>query len=310
MGWMNITLALSGGGVKGFAHIGAIQALERHGVTICGIAGTSAGGLVGTLYAAGISANEMKARLRDINQVGLFAHLRGEGPALFGLGKVEAILHEILGDRNFNDLRIPLAVTATDLNSGMPVVIKHGRLVDAVLATSAVPGVFPARELDGCRLVDGGVMNPVPVNEARALSPGIPVVAVVLSPELGWQARAHIESVESIPLLMTDLPLVYRIAGRLRLAQAFNLFIHSMDLTGQMLLDSQLRLEKPDVIIRPTLGPIGIIDRVDFSELIECGGRAVEEAIPELDRVLGWRYRLRKTLARLLFPDSETDHGA
>lgn len=307
---MNITLALSGGGVKGFAHIGAIQALEKHGFSIQGIAGTSAGGLVGTLYAAGISPDEMKARLRDINQANLFSHVHGEGPALFGFARVEAILFEILGERSFDDLRIPLAVTATDLNSGLPVVIRQGRLIDAVLATSAVPGIFPARQLDGRRLVDGGIMNPVPVKEARALLPGNPVIAVVLSPALGWQVKAHIHSVEDIPLLMTDLPLVYRIAGRLRLAQAFNLFIHSMDLTGQMLLDRQLKLERPDLVIRPDLGPIGLIDRVDIPKLVEAGDQAVMAALPELYRVLNWRSRLRRKLSRLFSPTSGTDHGA
>jgi NTE family protein len=310
MGLMNITLALSGGGVKGFAHIGAIQALEKQGFTIRGIAGTSAGGLVGTLYAAGISTDEMQARLREINQASLFTHMHGEAPALFGFSGAEAILSELLGERSFDDIRIPLAVTATDLNTGLPIVIKHGRLIDAVLATSAVPGVFPARQLDGRRLVDGGIMKPVPVKEARALYPAVSVVAIVLSPELGWQVKAHIESVENIPLLMTDLPLVYRIAGRLRLAQAFSLFIHSMDLTGQMLLDSQLKLEKPDLIIRPDIGPIGLIDRVDFPELVECGNRAVEKALPELYRVVSWRYRFIKGLTRQFSPTTSVDHGA
>jgi NTE family protein len=306
---MNITLALSGGGVKGFAHIGAIQALEKYGFTIRGVAGTSAGGLVGTLYAAGYSPDEMKERLRDIDQGNLFSHMHGEGPALFGFAGAQAILYELLGERSFDDVRIPLAVTATDLNSGMPIVIKKGRLIDAVLATSAVPGVFPAQQLDGRRLVDGGIMNPVPVKEARQLFPAGPVIAVVLSPEIGWQVSAHIESVENIPLLMTDLPLVYRIAGRLRLAQAFNLFIHSMDLTGQMLLDSQLRLEKPEVVIRPDIGPIGLIDKVDIPKLLECGDRAVVDALPELYKMFSWQYRLRKKLTRLLSPTSRTHHG-
>ena len=137
-------------------------------------------------------------------------------------------------------------------------VIKQGRLVEAVLATSAVPGVFPARELHGHLLVDGGILNPVPVAEARALYPNAPVVAVVLSPPLGWQLESKNDTLPSNPQLMTNLPLVYRLAGRLRLAQAFNLFLQSMDLAGLMLLDKQLKLEKPEVIIRPKLGQIGI----------------------------------------------------
>lgn len=299
---MNITLALSGGGVKGFAHIGVLRILEDKGFTIRGVAGTSAGGLVAALYAAGYSPDEMETRLRDIDQGNLFSHMHGEEPALFGFAGVAAILSELLADRSFDTVRIPLALTATDLNTGLPVVIKQGKLIDAVLATSAVPGVFPARQLSGHRLVDGGIMNPVPVGEARALFPKGPVIAVVLSPPLGWQVKAGVQSVETFPLLMSDLPLVYRIAGRLRLAQAFNLFIHSMDLTGQMLLDKQLKLEKPEVIIRPDIGPMGIIDHVDIPELIKSGEQAALSSLPEIYNASGWQSRIKHRVWQLFTP--------
>lgn len=299
---MNITLALSGGGVKGFAHIGSLRVLEMEGFHIRGVAGTSAGGLVGALYAAGYSPDEMEARLRDIDQGNLFSRMHGDGPALLGLAGVTAILSELLGDRTFDDLRLPLAVTATDLSSGLPVIIKQGRLIDAVLATSAVPGVFPAKSIGGHLLVDGGVTNPIPVAVSRALFPNGPVVAVVLSPPLGWQKIANNEIAETIPVLMTNLPLVYRLAGRLRLTQAFNLFIHSMDLSGLMLIDKQLKLEKPEVVIRPELGPIGIIDRVDIPEVIKSGELATLDALPDIRREVSWQYRLRRKLSSIISP--------
>ncbi len=299
---MNISLALSGGGVKGFAHIGSLRVLEKAGFRIQGLAGTSAGGLVGALYAAGYSPDEMAERLGDIDQENLFSRMHGDGPALLGMAGVTAILEELIGQRNFDELRIPLALTATDLSTGLPVVIKQGRLLDAVLATSAVPGVFPARVINGHRLVDGAIMNPIPVAEARALYPKGPVVAIVLSPPLGWQLDESIDQAENMPLLMTNLPLVYRLAGRLRLAQAFNLFIHSMDLSGLMLIDHQLKLEKPDVIIRPKLGLMGIIDRVDIPEVIKSGEKATSEALDEIRRVVSWQYRLQQKISHLIVP--------
>ncbi len=298
---MNITLALSGGGVKGFAHIGALRILEREGFQIRALAGTSAGGLIGALYAVGYSPDEMEERLRSIDQGSLFARMHGDGPALFGFSGVTAILRELLGEHSFQDLRIPLAVTATDLTAGLPTVIKQGRLVDAVLATSAVPGVFPAREVGDHLLVDGGILNPVPVAEARALYPDAPVVAVVLSPPLGWQLEEK-ELSGSIPQLMTNLPLVYRLAGRLRLAQAFNIFLQSMDLAGLMLLDKQLKLEKPEVIIRPKLGRIGLVDHVDVPEVIRAGEQATEDALSEIHEVMGWRYKLSRKMTRIIAP--------
>jgi NTE family protein len=299
---MNITLALSGGGVKGFAHIGALRVLEREGFFIQALAGTSAGGLIGALYAAGYSPDEMEERLREIDQGNLFSHMHGDGPALFGFGGVTTILNELLGEHSFGDARIPLAVTATDLTIGMPVVIKQGRLVDAVLATSAVPGVFPARKVGDHLLVDGGILNPVPVAEARSLYPHAPVVAVVLSPPLGWRLGMKEDVAASIPQLMTNLPLVYRLAGRLRLAQAFNLFLQSMDLAGLMLLDKQLQLEKPEVIIRPKLGQIGLVDHVDIPEVIRAGEQATVEALAEIHKVMGWRYRLSQRISNMIAP--------
>jgi NTE family protein len=296
--YMNITLALSGGGVKGFAHIGVLRVLEQEGFYIRGLAGTSAGGLIAALYAVGYSPDEMEERLRNIDQGNLFSHMHGDGPALFGFAGVTAILNELLGEHSFDDLRLPLAVTATDLTAGLPVVIKHGQLVEAVLATSAVPGVFPARQLDGHLLVDGGILNPVPVAEARALYPNAPVVAVVLSPKIGWHVESKEPTTPAIPQLMTNLPLVYRLAGRLRLAQAFNLFLQSMDLAGLMLLDKQLKLEKPEVIIRPTLGRIGIVDKVNIQEVIKAGEQATLMALPEIHRVMSLKFKLSQKLSR------------
>ncbi len=294
---MNIALALSGGGVKGFAHIGCIRILEKEGYHICAVAGTSVGGLVGALYAAGYSADDMETRLKDIDQGSLFARMHGDGPALLGFAGVMEILTELLGERTFDDIRIPLAITATDLTFGLPVVINQGRLMDAVLATTAVPGVFPARALDGHVLVDGGVMNPIPVSVARALFPKAPVVAINLSLPLGWQRDLADGAEGGIPVLMTNLPLAYRLAGKLRLAQAFNIFINAMDLTGLVLLEKQLELEQPDVVIRPELGTIGIVDRVDIEELIKLGEQATQKALPELRKSTNLRNRIKRILA-------------
>jgi NTE family protein len=289
---MNITLALSGGGVKGFAHIGVLRVLEREGYRIRGVSGTSAGGLVGALYASGYTPDELESRLLEMDQEKLFSREPGDGPALLGFRGAASILSDLLGDRTFDDLRIPLAISAADLTTGLPITITSGRLMDAVLATSAVPGVFPAHRMNGQLLVDGGITSPIPVAEARALYPSAPVIAVVLSPPLGWQKDANIEITHQIPELMTSLPLAYRLAGRLRLAQAFNIFVNSMDLMGLILLEKQLQLEQPAAVIRPDLGLIGMVDQVDIPGLIKSGEQAATGALPELRWVTGWRHLL------------------
>jgi NTE family protein len=306
---MNITLALGGGGVKGFAHVGVLRILEKEGCRIRGIAGTSVGGLIATLYAAGLSPDEMEVRLRQIDQGNLFSRMHGDGPALLGLSVVTDILHQLLGDKSFDDLRIPLAVTATDLTTGLPVVIKTGKLLDAILATSAVPGVFPPQLKGGHVLVDGGVTIPVPISEARTFYPQAPVIAVLLSPPLGWQTHTTNESKQTIPVLMTNLPLVYRLAGRLRLAQAFNLFINSMDLMSLILLDKQLKLEKPDTIIRPNIGEVGIVDQVDITSLVRQGEIAAIQSMPEICKASRWPQRLKRTIYAYLNLTGSQMHG-
>ncbi len=307
---MDIPVALSGGGVKGFAHIGALRVLEKEGYHIRGIAGTSAGGMVGALYAAGYTPDEMEALLQGIDQQNLFTRMHDTEPALFGFSGAKALLVKLLGERTFEDLLLPLAITVTDLSTGLPMTVRSGRLMDAVLATSAVPGVFPALKVDGHLLVDGGVTNPIPVADARSLCPAAPVIAVVLSPPVGWQKDANVEVTHTIPELMTSLPLAYRLAGRLRLAKAFNIFVNSMDLTGLVLLEKQLQLERPEVVIRPDLGVIGLVDKVDIASLIKCGEVAAVAALPEIRLVTGWRYRLWRKLPFRRQTGGGSSHGA
>jgi NTE family protein len=319
---MDISLALGGGGVKGFAHIGVLRVLEQEGFRIRAVAGTSAGGMIGALYAAGYGSDETVERLGGMERGRLYSRLPGDGPALLGMAGVAETLADMLGERTFEDLSIPLAVTAVDLEKGLPVALCRGRLLDAVLATSAVPGVFPPRELDGRLLVDGGVLDPVPVALARSLAPGMPVVAVVLSPSMGWEGEQeacedggqHRPAGEpgflpGMPRLLSALP-IYRIAGRLRLAQAFNIFLRSIDVAGILLTDLRLEIEKPEVVVRPSVHSIGLLDQVNVSELSHLGEVAMLDALPVLRRAMSWPARLARRVSRLGDGNKEAARGA
>src|SRR5512147_2373251 len=139
---MDITLALGGGGSRGNAHIGVIRRLEQEGFRIKGIAGTSFGGIIGVLYAAGYRPNDIEEIFCSLDQKSLYGHGPEDGPSLIGLAGVNQWLMTLLGERTFDSLRIPFAVTATDLKSGREVVLSSGRLMDAILATIAMPAVF------------------------------------------------------------------------------------------------------------------------------------------------------------------------
>jgi NTE family protein len=168
------------------------------------------------------------------------------------------------------------------------VILKQGRVVDAVLATIALPGIFPPQEWRGYYLVDGGLMDPVPVAAARALAPGLPVVAVALTSEQPSPVREP-----EPPAMLQRVPILRQIT-RLRVAQAFNIFLHAIEIGNISITEMRLHIDKPDVIIRPYLNDIGLLDRVEIAEIVSRGERAASKALPELQRALGWPRRLAR----------------
>jgi NTE family protein len=134
---MDITLALGGGGAKGNSHIGVLRRLEKEGYRIRSVAGTSYGGLVGVLYAMGHSPQEIQTAFEAVDQNHLYNRDVLDGPSLLGLGGVRKLIDQMLGEKTFDDLRIPCAVTAVDINAGSEVILSSGRLKDAILATIA-----------------------------------------------------------------------------------------------------------------------------------------------------------------------------
>lgn len=287
---MDITLALGGGGVKGYAHIGVLKMLERAGFHIKAIAGTSAGGMVGAIYAAGYSPDDIESYLAALDLSRLYRRSHGDGPSILGLSGASQELTKLLGGKTFAETRIPFACTAVDLDLGMPLVLDQGSLFDAVMATIAVPGIFPPKLWNGRLLVDGGVLDPVPVSLARKLAPNLPVVAVALSPPLrNWANQKH------APRLLSTLPLLNRL-NQIRLAQSFNIFLRSIDIAGCYLTDLRLNIDQPEVVIRPQVGPIGFLDKIDALEVIEEGEKAAAAVIPKLKSLNGWRYRLSNRL--------------
>jgi NTE family protein len=221
---MQITLALGGGGAKGCAHIGVLRCLQQHHFQIKAIAGTSVGAAIGAVFAAGYSPEEILTRLESIEFQRLFTHGKQETPSLLGFYGLEKLLHEFLGERTFEQLNFPLAVTATDLKHSREVILNQGRVIDALKASMAIPGVFPAQPWNEHLLVDGGVMGNVPVSVARQFFPTLPVVAVVLSSyEPGYE-------IISPPRTNPNHPNFQQII-RLRLPRQLNIFLTSKELS-------------------------------------------------------------------------------
>ena len=288
---MEITLALGGVGAKGNSHIGVIRRLEKEGYQIRSVAGTSFGGLVAILYASGLTPNEIEEIFTSTDQGSLYVRDSNDGPSLLGLSGVRKLLDSVLGDKTFDDLKIPCAVTAVDTKTGSEVVISEGFLRDGVLATIALPGVFPPHPLNDWELMDGGVLNPVPVSVARMLSPDLPIVAVVLNDPLDNPLRTYSIPVPSIlPKQITD-----RI-HRLHVAQAFDIFMRAVDLSSRAVAHYRLESDAPDIIVRPDVHHLELLDKVVVKDVALLGDAAVEEILPQLKKITSWTGRLNRKL--------------
>jgi NTE family protein len=286
---MDISLALGGGGSRGYAHIGVLRRLEKEGFRIRAVAGTSAGGVVAVAYAAGYTPNELEDSFSKVDQSKLFARSPEDGPGILGLSGAAKFFEEFFGEKTFEDLHFPCAVVAVDLKASREVVLNQGRVVDALLATVAVPGVFPPKQFGDTQLVDGAVLNPVPVCVARSLAPTLPIVAVVL--EIMTEATSGFNT---IPL---PVPVPARLVERLtrtRIAQAFNIFLQSVDVGSRKMAELRLLADNPEVIIRPDVNGIGMLDKVNVHDIVRKGEEATASVLAELQRAVAWPNRLRR----------------
>jgi NTE family protein len=269
-----ITLALGGGGTKGFAHIGVIQQLEQFGYEPSAIAGTSAGGIVGALYAAGISSMEIGIFAKSLEFSKLFSRSSNDLPSLLGLGGLYKLLDKYLVGLTFADTKIPFAVTTVDQKTGTEYIINSGKLVDAIKATTAVPGIFPPFIHEGKSLVDGGVLNPVPVSIARWLKYDVPVIGVCLTaPPEKWSLLPKYK----VPSFVPVPHFVVEQLSQLRLSKAVESFIDSLELMINEISWLRLKEEKPDILINPTVYKYSMIDDIDVDEAINLGKASVIE---------------------------------
>ena len=166
-----IGLALSSGAARGFAHIGVIKVLEESQIPVSMIAGTSMGALIGALYAAGLSGDELEEIACNVD-IKTAAKLFAPTPSLGGLvsgNRIQDALQSLVGDVNIEDLKIPFAAVAVDIKNAEEVVIREGSLTEAIRASISVPGIFTAVNYQNRFLVDGGLINPVPVDVVQEM---------------------------------------------------------------------------------------------------------------------------------------------
>jgi len=284
-----IALALGGGGAKGHAHIGVLRVLDEVGYTVRAIAGTSAGSIVGALYAAGYNPVEIAEWVKSVDSRHFFDRTSGDRPSILGLQGLRSMLERALGDRDIRSLALPYGAVAVDILSGKTIFITSGSASEAVLASSAVPGVFPPVKKGNWLLVDGGTTDNIPVRLARLLAPGVPVVAVSLT-HLPPAVTCFSEIKPPV-----QVPGLLRIAGRLRYAQALKIALRAADISLSRATFLRLATDRPDVLITPDVSDIDILDtEVNVDEIAGLGEEAARRALKDIDRLFSPLSRLRR----------------
>jgi len=301
---MDITLALGGGGVRGVAHIGVLRTLEAHQFNIKAIAGTSAGGMVGAVYAAGFKTEKIEEVLEDLDSLNSFTRKPDDPPSLLGLGSIADKLAEMLADTTFDELDIPFAATAVSLYSGKEVILNKGKVLDAVLATAAVPGVFPTQEIGGRVLIDGGILDPVPVMVARWMRPDLPVVAVMLHK----LPPDHPQEEINFPITIPGPDPVVELLSKLRPVQAFKIFSQSFEVASKHLTELSIKLYEPEVIIAPPVGHIGMLQNIDVEEMVQAGISATEETLKQIESEANWVKKIQRKVKHRVNPDPLPDY--
>ncbi len=300
---MEITLALGGGGVRGVAHIGVLRALENHGFEVKAIAGTSAGGLFGAVYAAGFTTEEIEANVSKFSKSRSFHRKADDRPSLLGFSGIATLVSGLLGEKTFDDLKIPFAATAVSLYSGKEIILRKGKVMDAVMATIAIPGVFPSQEIGGRVLIDGGVIDPVPVQVARWMRPDLPVVAVMLHKPPRGMERDDIP----FPIAIPGPASIVEQLEKLRPVQALKIFTRSSDVTSTRLTELSMIVYKPEVIITPRVGHIGLLQEINSEEMIQAGIDATEETMSEIKSQANWIKRIQRMVKHSIKPDIKPD---
>lgn len=299
-----IGLALGSGSARGWSHIGVIRALERAGITPDIVCGTSIGALVGAAYAAG-EHERLEPWVRGLRWqavVGLLDWKMGGG--LMAGGKLTQFFRSQYADPGIEQLPKAFGCVATDLASGREVWLRSGSVIDAVRASIALPGVFTPAVRDGRLLVDGGLVNPVPVSLCRAMGADI-VIAVDLNWELitrrsplsRMQALAHKETelvkqatalthsgrLEALLSRLWPFGSTPKSAG---LPSMFGVMSASLNIMQVRITQSRLAGEPADAMIRPRLTDIGAMDFHRGGIAIDEGERATELALPMIRGLL------------------------
>ncbi|MGD9332178.1 MAG: patatin-like phospholipase family protein [Desulfobacterales bacterium] len=305
-----VGLVLGSGSSRGWAHIGAIEALEESGISIDTIVGSSVGSYVGALYACGslASLRDFVLRMDGKKIFSYFDVVFPRSGLLDGARKVKELFSMHTDVENFSDLDIPVAMVATDLKKGRKVILKSGKIMEALHATMSIPGLFAPVRINERWLVDGGLVDPVPVGVAKATGADV-IIAVDLNSGMvsRRQVRKQVQMIANKPdedpviqnELLRKLSDYYDSAETSFKSKISDLFhkesttpdiidtvMTSINIMQERITRINLAVEPPDILIQPRLGELKMMDFDKVAYVIEEGYFAVKEKIDDIKALL------------------------
>lgn len=299
-------LALGGGVARGWAHIGALRALIEAGIRPDIIAGTSIGAVVGGAYLAGkLDVLENWARSLNRRKMLSYMDVRWGGSGFMRGERLARVLNHYLGDVQIEDLSRKYAAVACDLRTGYEVWLQKGPIVPAMRASYALPGAFEPIKIDGRMMIDGALVNPVPVSACRALGAHM-IIAVSLngdafgpigsSHELDLDGDDDEDTIDPFELasqslnkIRPDRLLIKSMMGSTKPGKApkmGSVMMSTLNIVMDRISRSRLAGDPPDVFVAPRIGHIGMLEFTKADELIERGYRAMQHEIPLIKSVI------------------------
>src|SRR4051812_4909796 len=299
-----IGLALGGGAARGFAHIGILRTLIAHGIVPNVVVGTSIGAVVGGAYAAG-QLDTLEEWARSLQPRNIFGYLdiRLNGSGLIGGAKLAAELEATMGQGLIEDLPVKFATVATEVRTGHEIWLTHGRMVDAMRASYALPGIFSPVLIGDRWLVDGALVNPVPVSAARALGAAI-VIAANLSSDVFTHSTTIYSHGPSADSALSDAPEAappkrgigkFFSAERTMKREFFGgggrpgistVMVDAFNIMQDRITRARLAGDPPDLLISPRVSKIGWFDFHRADDLIPHGVKAPGRAIDSIQEAI------------------------
>ena len=258
-------LALGSGGARGLAHIGVLKVLQENNIPVDYIAGASMGAIIGAYYALNLEVDSLERKAVQFTKRDMVKLIDIISPkrALIAGNKIKRFIKDLIEDKSFSDTKIPLKIIATDLESGEEVVFNRGKLADAIRASISIPVLFPPIRLHKRLLVDGGILNPTPVDVVKEMG-----ADVVIGVDLTIKEKVKLENPTIVETLMQSYE-IYR-------TQSVKFNLH--------------KVSKNLLIVKPNVpGKLNSFKFYNTQRFIERGEYITKEALPKIKRLLKYK---------------------